>query len=425
MGFNEWEEVRLRDVVDILGDGLHGTPKYDNDGEYYFINGNNLNGKIVIDDKTKKVNYEQYLKYKKDLSDRTILVSINGTLGNVALYNEEKIILGKSACYFNVNKNVDKYFVMYVMKSNYFKQYTQNYATGTTIKNLGLKQMREFPFALPPIDEQKAIAHFLSTLDEKIEVNNQINKTLEDMAQAIFKHWFIDFEFPNEEGEPYKSSGGEMVESELGMIPKGWETGSISNMGDVVGGATPSKQNEEFYSEKGIPWITPKDLSNNKNLFISRGAIDISSEGFKSSSTKKMPRGTVLFSSRAPIGYIAMAKNEVTTNQGFKSIVPNLERGFTCEFVYCWLKENLSIIENRASGSTFKEISGTEMKKIEAVIPQKSALDIFRDTLSNVFGDIECKESENDLLKNIRDTLLPKLMSGEIKVPLGREGEAS
>jgi restriction endonuclease S subunit len=196
MSFSDWKEVALGDIVDELGDGLHGTPKYNDNGEYYFINGNNLDGNIVIDEKTKKVNYEQYLKYKKNLNDRTIFISINGTLGNVAVYNNEKVMLGKSVCYFNVKRCYNKEFIKYVMKSNYFKYYINNYSTGTTIKNMGLKQMRGFKFFLPEYNEQKAIAHILTSLDEKIEINNQINKTLENMAQAIFKQWFVDFKFP-------------------------------------------------------------------------------------------------------------------------------------------------------------------------------------------------------------------------------------
>ncbi|MDD9149832.1 restriction endonuclease subunit S [Sporolactobacillus sp. CQH2019] len=237
------------------------------------------------------------------------------------------------------------------------------------------------------------------------------------MAQTIFQHWFVDFEFPDEEGNPYKSSGGEMVESELGLIPKGWEVGTISDMGKVIGGATPLKKNECFYSKNDIPWITPKDLSQNKNRYISHGSVDISEEGFNHSSIKMLPEGSILFTSRAPIGYIAIAKNKVTTNQGFKSIVPDIKQGFGSEFIYCWLKDNLRAIVNRASGSTFKEISGSEMKQIKAIVPDMRVLTSFRIKVFNFFRVIEVKETENAVLENIRDTLLPKLMSGEIRVP--------
>lgn len=131
-----WQEVMLKDVVSILGDGLHGTPEYDGNGEYYFINGNNLsNGKIVFKENTKRANKEEFEKHKKNLNDRTILVSINGTIGNIAEYNDEKCFLGKSACYFNILENVDKKFIFYMATNNRFQTYISEFAHGTTIKN--------------------------------------------------------------------------------------------------------------------------------------------------------------------------------------------------------------------------------------------------------------------------------------------------
>jgi type I restriction enzyme S subunit len=417
---SNWEKTLLVDVVSILGDGLHGTPQYDKDGEYYFINGNNLsNGKIVFKEDTKRVSQLEYEKYKKNLNDRTILVSINGTLGNVALYNGERCILGKSACYFNVKNEVDKLFVKYVVSTREFKEYISRFANGTTIKNVSLKVMRNYKFLLPEVSEQQAIGATLSCIDNKIELNNAINKNLEEMAQALFKRWFVDFEFPNENGEPYKSSGGEFEESDLGLIPKGWRVGTLSDLGEVVGGATPSKSKEEYYTLRGIPWLTPKDLSINKNKYISRGQIDITEEGFKSSSTRLVPKGTILFSSRAPIGYIAISKNEMTTNQGFKSLIPYEHIG--SEFLYYVMKFNTETIENRASGSTFKEISGSEMKRVPVIIPPVDIIKQFNITVEPVGIMVEKCEMESDSLIQLRDTLLPKLMSGEIRVPVDIE----
>ena len=303
---DSWKEVILADCVSLLGDGLHGTPKYTENGEYAFINGNNLiDGRIIIKSDTKRVDKSEYQKYKKNLTDRTILVSINGTLGNVGTFNNEKVILGKSACYFNVKNDIDKNFIKYIVSSQEFKTYLETNATGTTIKNVSLAQMRNYAFTLPPLPTQQKIAKVLSSLDDKIELNNKINDNLEQQAQALFKSWFVDF-------EPF---GGEM--------PAGWKMGKLSEIGTVVGGSTPAKANQEYYTNNGIPWITPKDLSNDKSKFISHGEIDITELGFENSSAIKMPRGTVLYSSRAPIGYIAISKNEVTTNQGFKSVVPN------------------------------------------------------------------------------------------------------
>jgi len=187
-------------------------------------------------------------------------------------------------------------------------------------------------------------------------------------------------------------------------------------LGDVIGGSTPSKARTDYYTEKGTAWITPKDLSNNKDKFISRGEIDITDLGLKNSSTQVMPKDTVLFSSRAPIGYIAIAKNEVTTNQGFKSIVPKENIGTA--YVYYFLKNNIEVIESRASGSTFKEVSGSVMKKIPALIPSDNALVDFQSICSLYFEKQRLLEEQNKTLTDIRDSILQKLMNGEIRIPL-------
>lgn len=414
----EWKEVRLGDVIEF-------NPKET-------IKKGTISKKVgmgMLNPFQRKIEGFEITEYKSGTKFRngdTLLARItpcleNGKTAQVAILDDNEIGFGSTE--FIVLRQKPKHtvndFIYYLAISPMIRETAIKSMTGTSGRQRAQKDVIENTlFKLPPLEEQKAIAHILSTLDEKIEVNNQINKKLEEMAQTIFKHWFVDFEFPNENGDPYKSSGGEMVESELGMIPKGWEVGCIDEFGDVIGGSTPSKKKEEYFTDKGIPWITPKDLSENKNLFISRGALDITEEGYKSTSVRKMPKGTVLFSSRAPIGYIAISKNEVTTNQGFKSIFPRDSKGFSSEFIYCWLKENIETIKNRASGSTFKEISGSEMKKVPSIIPEKSILDRFKNIISNAFIEIEVRESENQILTNLRDTLLPKLMSGELHVSL-------
>lgn len=175
----EWKEYKLRDVTSILGDGLHGTPKYDENGTVFFINGNNLgNGAISFKNDTKRVSTDEASKYRKPLSDRTILVSINGTIGNVAKYNGENCILGKSACYFNVNPDVYLDFIYYVVNSEFFKEYINQLATGTTIKNVSLETMRNFSFQMPKFEMQKKISVILRSLDDKIELNRRINDNL-------------------------------------------------------------------------------------------------------------------------------------------------------------------------------------------------------------------------------------------------------
>ena len=266
-----WEIKELDGIVTKLGDGLHGTPKYDNNGDYFFINGNNLvNGGIKITNNTRKCSNKEFEKYKKELNDRTILVSINGTLGNISFYNNEKVILGKSACYFNLKNNIDKSYIKYVLLGSFFQNYIQLNATGTVIKNMPLKRMREFELPFPPLSEQKAIAKILSDLDSKIETLQKQNETLEKIGQLLFKRWFVDFEFPDEDGKGYKLNAGEMIESEMGEIPAGWKVGKLGEETNVSIGRTPPRKESVWFSKgEGMKWISIKDMGG-YNIFADK-----------------------------------------------------------------------------------------------------------------------------------------------------------
>lgn len=224
----EYKEILLKDLASKIGDGLHGTPSYDPKGDFYFVNGNNLEeGNIVIKDTTKTVNRETFEKYKKDLSKRTLLVSINGTIGKIAKFNNENIVLGKSACYINLNDTADKNYIYFLLKSREFQNYIQQYATGTTIKNVSLKTIRNFKVKLPALKYQNRVSTILQNIENKIQLNYKMIANLEELSQTLFKRWFIDFEFPDRNGAPYKSSGGEMIDSELGEIPKNWSIKTV------------------------------------------------------------------------------------------------------------------------------------------------------------------------------------------------------
>ena len=285
----------------------------------------------------------------------------------------------------------DPQFVYYLATSPAFR----NIAIKSMVGSSGRQRVQqgvldELELIVPPLGEQQKIGAFLAMLDQKIALNNKINDNLEQQAQAFFQELFLD----NADLE--------------------WKIGTISDLGAVVGGSTPSKAKPEYYAETGIAWITPKDLSINKSKFVSHGENDITELGLKNSSATIMPEGTVLFSSRAPIGYIAIAAGEVTTNQGFKSIVPKPEIGTA--FVYYFLKHNLPIIEGMASGSTFKEVSGSTMKGVPAVIPDADTITRFNDFCTPIFAQQRILEEQNQSLAALRDNLLPKLMSGELDV---------
>lgn len=284
------------------------------------------------------------------------------------------------------NEQCDTRFLCYLINS----MDLSGYVTGSAQPKLSQANLNAVTLSLPTLAEQKRIVEYLYMLDQKIDVNRQINDNLEQQAQSYFQELFVDNASPE------------------------WTTGTISDLGTVVGGSTPSKAKPEYYTESGIAWITPKDLSINKSKFVSHGENDITELGLRNSSASLMPEGTVLFSSRAPIGYIAIAAGEVTTNQGFKSVVPKPEIG--TPFVYFFLKNTLPVIEGMASGSTFKEVSGSTMKNVSAVIPDAETLAKFSDFCAPIFAQQRILEEQNQSLATLRDNLLPKLMSGEIDV---------
>lgn len=259
-----------------------------------------------------------------------------------------------------------------------------------TFPQITFSEVANLTIPVPSLAVQEVIVQTMQCLEDKITCNEQINDNLEQQAQSYFQELFVDNADPE------------------------WAIGTISDLGTVVGGSTPSKAKPEYYTESGIAWITPKDLSINKSKFVSHGENDITELGLKNSSAAIMPEGTVLFSSRAPIGYIAIAAGEVTTNQGFKSVVPKPEIG--TPFVYFFLKNTLPVIEGMASGSTFKEVSGSTMKNVPAVIPDDETLAKFSDFCAPIFAQQRILEEQNQSLATLRDNLLPKLMSGEIDV---------
>ena len=362
------------------------------------IDGANLKGYKVTDNITKFVTEEKARSLSRSIAHRgDVIVTISGTIGQIA-YIPEDSLYDEYLCsqrQFRVSFDSSMVYVPYLVF--YFHTFEgQNkilsFANQTGVPALSqpLKNFKKIRLCLPSLQEQRRIASIVETLNDKIENNIKINDNLEQQAQSYFQELFVDNADPE------------------------WTTGTISDLGTVVGGSTPSKAKPEYYTESGIAWITPKDLSNNKSKFVSHGENDITELGLRNSSASIMPEGTVLFSSRAPIGYIAIAAGEVTTNQGFKSVVPKPEIG--TPFVYFFLKNTLPVIEGMASGSTFKEVSGSTMKNVPAVIPDAETLAKFSDFCAPIFAQQRILEEQNQSLATLRDNLLPKLMSGEIDV---------
>lgn len=233
--------VTLQSVCDDLNDGLHKAPIFNPEGEYLFVNATNLqNGEIVDKGEGKRADYAEFCKYGIDLNENTILYSIDGTIGNMAWYRNEKVILGKGACYLKVKSSVFAPYIYYLLQSDYFTGYVKSMKTGSTIHHISLQTMREFTFTLPSYDEQVAIGTTLQILDEKIRNNSKICAELESMAKTIYDYWFTQFDFPNAEGKPYRSSGGKMVWNEQlkREIPEGWDVVTVDSVLDRIPNTT-------------------------------------------------------------------------------------------------------------------------------------------------------------------------------------------
>lgn len=446
---SEWRSVRLVDITSKLGDGLHGTPKYSPAGEYYFINGNNLlNGAIAFDEKTKRVDHSEFLKYQKELNSRTMLVSINGTIGNIAFYNGEKVVLGKSACYFNIIDSVDKEFIRYILADHGFQSYIEAFATGTTIKNVSLKTMREFEFKLPEIQEQKRIAHILSCLDSKITLNRQLNQTLEQMAQALFKSWFVDFDpvidnalaagnlIPDDlqdraerrqlqlakaDHKPLPENIRKLFPSEfeltesLGWVPKGWAEGELQNFGKVVTGKTPPSSIENAYSLSGSPFITPTDIS--EFAYVIGTGRYLSVDGIKAVAKNKIDAGSICVSCiGSQMGKTVLTPIDAYTNQQINSVVLSNKEHRAYLFLNLRNRRD-EIFALGSSGSTMPILNKSSFERLPILRPSDDVLNEFSLRSSDWLLSILKRSAENLQLANLRDTLLPKLISGELRIP--------
>lgn len=418
MKFDLIELGEISNITKLAGYEFTKHIKYLEDGEIIAIRALNVkNGMLDLTD-VKRIDRKvsKGLTRSKLYRDEIVLTYTGSQYGDVARIDKNDAYhLAPNVAKVTIDDRYNSYFYFLVLQSPYFQWQLKNFGVGSSQPTIPMKTIRTLKVPLPPIKTQNKIADFFKHIDEKIQLNMSIIDNLNELSSSIFSKWFIDYEFPNEQGFPYRSSGGEMRDSELGKIPAEFRESTFDSLGTIIGGGTPSKKNEEYYTSDGISWITPKDLSNNKNIFIYKGALDITELGLKKGSARLLPENTVLFTSRAPIGYIAIAGKKVTTNQGFKSIVP--DKGYSPYFIYHLLKFKLPVIEAAAGGSTFKEISGKGLKEIFIPLPPIKLVNRYKEMVEPLFLQIQTLETENQKLIQLRDILLPKLISGEIAIP--------
>lgn len=417
------EVVNLEELCTGIIDCPHSTPKWQDKGIPVIRNYNLKDGKIDCTNLS-FVSEEGYKeRVKRAIPEESdIIISREAPMGVVGIVPKGfQCCLGQRLVLLKIDKSkcLPKY-LLYTLMSEYVQlQIRRINQTGSIVSNLNISSLRELKIPLHSFEEQKKIANILSAIDDKISLNNQINQELEAMAKVLYDYWFVQFDFPDQNGKPYKSSGGKMVYNpELKReIPEGWRVEKLDDLGTVVGGSTPTKSISDNFTKggEGYSWITPNDLSNNKgNKFIKNGEIDVTVKGLKDASLKLYPEGTVLMSSRAPVGYLAIATKELTTNQGFKSFIP--DKKYDKNYIYYTLQNCLKVIEQNASGSTFKEISATVLKDIKVLQPNLEIVKKFEITVSSINNYIRDNEVQNQELTQLRDWLLPMLMNGQVKV---------
>jgi type I restriction enzyme S subunit len=292
--------------------------------------------------------------------------------------------------------------------------------TGIGAGKFDTKLLQNLEIPLPSIKEQELIVKLCDSIFRKIEMNDRISQVLEDIAQVIFKQWFIDFEFPNEDGEPYKSSGGEMIESELGMIPKGWEVGTLNDISlDIITGKTPSTKDKNNFNGD-IPFVKIPDMHD--KVFVTKTESYLSDKG--AVKNKIIPPNSIIVSCIATPGLVSLASEECQTNQQINTIINKYEKMYYYTyFLLTSLSEHIRTLGS--TGSTTLNLNKGQFSKIKVLIPLRKVTKNYHDLVDPLFKEILTNAALDEELTQIRDSLLPKLMSGEIRVPLDEEGEAS
>ncbi len=443
--------VRLGDYVDTCLGKMLDAQKNRGELHPYLGNSNVRWGSFDLEELS-VMRFEDHEEERYSIRDGDLIVCEGGEPGRCAIWRgNAPMKIQKALHRVRTKTGLDKYFLYYWFLRAGSTGTLEPFFTGTTIKHLTGKALAELRIPLPPIKLQCEVAKVLRSLDSKIEINRRINQTLEAMAQAIFKSWFVDFDpvkakiaakqegrdpllaamsaisgkpeaeldaLPSEQYEQLSATAAlfpdEMEESELGEIPKGWQHSTIGAEVTVCGGATPNTKEPEFWNGGKHCWATPKDLSTLKFPVLLDTKRKITDAGLAKISSGLLPAGTVLLSSRAPIGYLAIAEISTAINQGFiamkcDGVLPNV-------FVLQWCRKSMDAIVSNANGSTFQEINKSNFRPISVVVPSEPVLATFKKSAELLYQQLRENERQSRTLANLRDTLLPKLLSGELSI---------
>ena len=420
MSCNEWKEYRLEDISQIIFSG--GTPSTRNeefwDGDIPWLSSGETRNSFI--NKTEKTITEEGVKNsstKLALNGDIVIASAGQgfTRGQVSFCNIDTYINQSLIAIRANNILLNNKYLYYNLKSRY-NELRQISDSHSIRGSLTTKMIKDLIIKLPSLEEQEKIANILSSLDDKIELNNEMNKTLEEMAQSIFKRWFVDFEFPNEDGEPYKSSGGEMIDSELGMIPKGWEVKVLGDICDVKGGKRLPKGKIVLDEKTEYPYLRVTDITSG---YVNMNSIKYIDEETREKISRYIIEYSDLYISIAgTIGLVGSINKELDgaslTENMARIICNNIEKYYMK--LYLNYGEIQHLIKTRAVGSTQPKLPLYVIKDIPVLVPTDKVMNRFKEIIIPVYKSIEENLSNIETIVEIRDSLLPKLMSGEIKV---------
>lgn len=419
----------LEQGILFIGDGYRAKNSELDSHGLPFARGANINNGFLFDD-ADRFPIESLSRVGNKVSQAgDVVFTSKGTVGRFAFVDEniEQFVYSPQLCFWRVLDTdwIEPRYLFYWMNGReFYLQYSGVKGQTDMADYVSLTDQRRMFITLPPLDEQRAIAEILGSLDDKIEANRRQNETLVATARAIFKSWFVDFDpvHHKSRGEHPLGIDAETAalfpdsfeDSELGLIPCGWRVVPIGDAVKAVGGSTPSTAEPAFWDDGTIHWATPKDLSNLSSPVLLDTDRQITDMGLQQISSGLLPKGTLLLSSRAPVGYLAIAEIPVAINQGFIAMI--CDEGFPSLYALFWTEANLDVIKNRASGTTFQEISKRNFRPILALVPSFDVLRGFVEIVEPLCKQVVCNLKEARTLAETRDTLLPRLVSGELRV---------
>lgn len=403
----KWEKVAIKDICTGIYDGPHATPPLSDTGAIFLGISNFKNGRLDFSD-IRYISEDDLPKWTKRVipQKNDIVFSYEATLNLYAIIPEGfRGCLGRRMALLRVDETKADYkFLYYYFYSDAWRAtVNENIVLGATVDRIPLIKFPDFPVELPPLETQHRIADILFAYDDLIENNQKQIKLLEEAAQRLYKEWFVDLRFPGYENT-------KIVDG----VPEGWRVASIADICDTVGGGTPSTKIQSYYERGDILWVTPTDITRNFSLALLDTEKKITPEGLKNSSAKMLPAETILMTSRASVGFFGMCKYEVCTNQGFISCIPKREN--LQMYLLFNLKSRVEEIRQKAGGSTYLEISKTVFRELKIILPKDEVLAEYQKNVHDIFDEIYCRTEMIKSLVDMRNRVLPKLMSGEVEV---------